>query len=443
MEPNDLAVIVTIGINGIIFLVAVYFILKATRRSSRSNSQISKLQNRIEQQLLKELLSAGTKSHSPDETIETIGNKLAEVIGYSRWMIWLFDKATDGLVLAAAELDNPGEKPSILHGQDKSLLSWSKNNLEPVFLNAGSRSEPASDSLSKARTYFAHSIYLPLVDGEEYVGFILTGGDSKPKSQRSFQFLDLFGAISASLIRKAYLVEEENKLRTGRYRDRYLANLGQLAAGLAHEIRNPLTLIKSTTQFLVDQKSIVAKDIDMADDIIEEIERINHKIENLLTLGKIAPQQFSSVDLNEVLENSVNFISARAKAARIDVKLNLLPTPIHGSEYLLRQLVTNLLINSIEAIDNDGSITIDSFIDLDSCGFELHDDGPGIPDETVENIFDPFYTTKESGTGLGLSICYNIAHSHGGSLEMLDSNRCGTTFKVKLPLPAFRDRETS
>jgi signal transduction histidine kinase len=233
------------------------------------------------------------------------------------------------------------------------------------------------------------------------------------------------------------LLEKKEKILLQRiYQERYMARLGELAAGLAHEIRNPMTLLKSATQHFADHYKFEDQDEELKEVILGEINRINDLIEGLLLLGRIESKAFEVIDIAEIVSEAVKLSEKRALEQKTRINLSQMETryPVMGDISMAWQLVTNLLVNSIEALVENGTIEIRTYRDDDSVILEVEDDGPGFDPGIKEKILDPFFTTKEKGTGLGLAIAHSVATSMGGRLELVDKIGKGACFRAVFPL---------
>lgn len=217
-----------------------------------------------------------------------------------------------------------------------------------------------------------------------------------------------------------------------------LAMIGQIAAGTAHEIRNPLTSIKGFLQMFM--QSFAEKGLERerayAEIMLTEINRINSLVSEFLLLSKPRDVQYKLVDLNVVFEEILPIVESQALYHGIDVAFPSryqLPMVVGDAE-LLKQVFLNICKNGIEAMGNEGVLTISHHVDLEEnkMSIDIHDTGPGIPPYVIDKIFDPFFTTKEEGTGLGLAVCQKIIHDIGGQIRV-SSKGFGTTFHILLP----------
>lgn len=217
-----------------------------------------------------------------------------------------------------------------------------------------------------------------------------------------------------------------------------LAMIGQIAAGTAHEIRNPLTSIKGFLQVL--KKTMLQhelkREFQYTEIMLSEIDRINELVSEFLLLSKPKNSIYHQVDVSAVIRDILPIINNEAILHDVTVQyeaaLNL--PPILGDRELLKQVYINICKNGIEAMADGGILTITERLDEEErkIHIDIRDTGPGIPGFLIDKIFDPFFTTKEEGTGLGLSVCQRIVHDMNGLLRV-SSKGYGTTFTISIP----------
>ncbi|ANY75978.1 ATP-binding protein [Paenibacillus ihbetae] len=213
-----------------------------------------------------------------------------------------------------------------------------------------------------------------------------------------------------------------------------LTTAGQLAAGIAHEIRNPLTSINGFIKLLRTSE----KSNKLYFDIIEsELKRIELIVNELLVLSKPEIAHVSKpLDVLDIIEQIVTLMKVQAAMNNIEIipRYPAEPVYVHGETNQLKQVFINLLKNAMEAMDQGGTITLSIHQSDSDVRIIVQDDGIGMTPEQIKSLGQPFYTTKDSGTGLGYMITKNIVHNHGGSIDVKSSPERGTSFTIQLPV---------
>lgn len=217
-----------------------------------------------------------------------------------------------------------------------------------------------------------------------------------------------------------------------------LATVGRLAAGIAHEINNPLMPIKINLEsILEDIQSSRAVEEDMVLTTLESVDRIKRLVQRLLEYNAghaTSADAMQPVEINEVVE-AVEDLTRKTfmqTGKLIDLDLKPIP-PVTGSRDALTQVFINLALNAAEAMEQGGRLTIATRCENDTIKIMFHDTGVGIPPELLDRVFDPFMTTKNGGSGLGLFVSYGIIEGHHGKIDVVSTPRKGTTFTVSLP----------
>ncbi len=225
-----------------------------------------------------------------------------------------------------------------------------------------------------------------------------------------------------------------------------MAALGKMAAGIAHEINNPLAVIGEKAGWMRDllldekfQESENLKEYAISIDKIEEhVERARKVTHNMLGFARRMEHRLDDVDINHVLSQTIELLQNHAQINNIEIRKDFQPDlPIIASDQSqLQQVFLNLINNAIDAIEKDGLIEVKTRKEGSQVVIGIKDNGSGIPEKHLTKIFDPFFTTKEvgKGTGLGLSVSYNIIEKLGGLITVKSILSEGTLFSVKLPL---------
>ena len=214
-----------------------------------------------------------------------------------------------------------------------------------------------------------------------------------------------------------------------------LAAMGELTAGVAHEVRNPLGVIRASVQLLEDARGDPVRTSEAAEVIKQEIDRLDRVIKALLDFGRPSKPTMVRTDLNEVLKDVVLFTNRFAKQSDVVIEERLQDDllPVRGDPDQLKQVFLNLVTNAVQAMERTGGTIIiethdaGEYVEVSVC-----DDGPGISPGDLTKVFDPFFTKRAEGTGLGLTIVHRIVDEHEGHIEV-DSRASGTVFRVTLP----------
>jgi two-component system sensor histidine kinase HydH len=250
------------------------------------------------------------------------------------------------------------------------------------------------------------------------------------------------GEIATAINEMAQALVVQKRLEEQVQRADRLSLIGEMAAGMAHEIRNPLMAIRGFAQ-LQGEESTSQEQKEYNDIIVREVDRMNQLIEQLLYFSRPTLARLTDVNVNEVLKNTLILVDMRAKSSRTLFATELagdLPL-VRANEEQLEQVFLNLLINAIQAIPKEGLIRIVSRLhpELFQIRVSITDSGSGIAPENMDKLFDPFFTTKETGTGLGLSVAHHIMEIWGGSIEVKSVLDKGSTFTLIFPMAGGTD----
>lgn len=235
-----------------------------------------------------------------------------------------------------------------------------------------------------------------------------------------------------SIIHKRAL--EQLRLKEQLSKAKHLSTLGEMVAGISHEIRNPLGIISSSAELLkkkIDDTALNA----IADVVVEESGRLNHIITDFLNFARPRTPDLGPIQVQEVIEKNIGYLSSQIAQNGYIIKTrygNQLPLIMADSE-MLYQAFLNILINAMQAMPEGGEITVIIEPSEDDLWIFFEDEGTGIPDTVLEDIWDPFFTTKEQGTGLGLGIVKNIIETHQGLVRIDNKADAGTRVSIKLP----------
>jgi len=243
-----------------------------------------------------------------------------------------------------------------------------------------------------------------------------------------------FNEMIQQLDENRRLIEELHKREMARAE--HLATLGELAAGLAHEIRNPLAGIAGVVDIMSKELPPNSSSRAVIGEVHREILHIQAILNDLLSYSRPRPPSFHAANLNTTVEQAVELSRQQVRTKPIQVKFEPVPNlpPVEHDPALIQQVILNLILNGIQAISGTGEVLVAIFPDHDSVIVQVSDTGRGISVEALPKIFKPFFTTRSEGTGLGLSLANSIVQSHGGRIEVASTQGKGTQFKVSLPL---------
>ncbi|KZB90514.1 hypothetical protein A2U94_15390 [Bacillus sp. VT 712] len=227
-------------------------------------------------------------------------------------------------------------------------------------------------------------------------------------------------------------ITDTEQLECRMHQSEKLAQVGELAAGAAHEIRNPLAVIHGFLSLMNHGLSVDERKSFQVELLLKELERINSIVEEMLMLAKPRAPVMKAKRIDYVLEEIISFITANNQAFTIQVEMEKAMVWIDDKQ--IKQVVHNLLRNSIEAMGGAGRMEITGMVKRNQYCIYLKDSGTGIPEEVQKSIFYPFTTSKENGTGLGLTIVKTILQNHGGDIELVETSEKGTTFMMTLPI---------
>ena len=242
-------------------------------------------------------------------------------------------------------------------------------------------------------------------------------------------------SMAHAMAERKELLELATRQEMGR--SEQLASVGRLAAGVAHEINNPLTGVLAFADMLREKENMDEQDQQDLELIIRETKRVREIVRGLLDFARETPFVQKPVDINELIRQTLRLLGKREAFQNIYLVEDLsdhLPL-VSADQNQLQQVLLNLTLNACEAMADGGTLMVGTSTDLGRVVFKVTDTGCGISPREIAKIFDPFYTTKPvgKGTGLGLSVSYGILQQHGGTLEVESELGMGSTFIVTLP----------
>jgi len=379
-----------------------------------------------------------------DEVLEAGVRNLARIVDAPDGYLLLAEPPAAHMVVRAAAGNHPElVGRNIPLDDDRSVGPWVFRHRAPLVVEDAAldtRVDRTLQAASGGRAYLA----VPLVVRDRAIGAVVISDTRGPRQFTPAQ-VERATAIANQLavaVDNARLYEDLRRSYSdlARAQDQLvhqerLAALGELAAVIAHEVRNPLGVIFNSLGSL-RRLSQANRDAHMLLDIVgEEADRLNRIVGDLLDFAKPAPPTLRPEALDRVLDEAVAAALTDARdriAVERDVPADLPPVPIDA--HLLRQAIVNVVVNAVQAMPEGGTLTVRARVDGDAAVVELSDTGCGIPDEVRHRIFEPFFTTRPTGTGLGLAIVKRIVDGHHGRVEVrARPGGSGTTFALHLP----------
>jgi PAS domain S-box-containing protein len=242
---------------------------------------------------------------------------------------------------------------------------------------------------------------------------------------RPYQYIAIRADITARKDAEAKLAEQAA-----------LARIGQLAAVVAHEVRNPLAGIKGAVQVLMSRRRPDDVELPVMREITERIDGLNELINDLMVFSRPRPLAIGPVDLCSVVTEAVSILQRDPAADRVVVDVEGAPVTIRADAEMLRGTLLNLLLNSAQAMNGEGRITVTVDAASDGAKVSVRDSGPGVPSDILARVFEPFFTTKARGGGLGLAIARRTVERHGGTLTLTCPPDGGTVATLVLSVDA-------
>ncbi len=261
-------------------------------------------------------------------------------------------------------------------------------------------------------------------------------------NQREAEIRELNSELERKVSERTAELEEKNQLlikaKEDLVRAEKLAAVGELAAGVAHEINNPMAIIRGNAELL--QMAIPAANPcrEEADIIAQQVGRVERIVASLLQFARRERRYLEKTNINRLLDEILGQVGHQVPLTGIMVRKEFAPelAQVNGDDGQLRQVFTNLILNAVQAMPDGGTLTVTTEEDIPAevCVVTVGDTGIGIAPDNLQQIFNPFFTTKATGTGLGLSVSYGIVKDHGGSITVWSEEEKGATFTVSFPL---------
>jgi signal transduction histidine kinase len=379
----------------------------------------------------------------PEQLSNNLLSKLRELINVEKAFVYLANESESPRFFHSTGItQSQGHLPD-LAVKDK-LVSWFRTNRQTLFFD---EKKEVMQYLGKELDPFVSlsiNLAFPLISMDRLIGIVFLYLPEKPLSKDKVVKIQTLGRQAGLAFENALFFKERLRQNERMFRAEQLATMGQFAAGIAHELRNPLTSIRSTVQFLSGEFAENGEQKKLAEGVLDEVDRLNGIVENLLTLAKPTESKPQELEVHKEIEHYLYFVEAQARKQNVHVETQFekdLPK-LFCDPAELRQVLINLVLNGMQAMPDGGAVVIrtslfspkgNSIPGRNMILIEVEDKGVGIPANLSEKVFEPFFTTKSSGTGLGLTICNNIIQRHGGEIWIEQGTDGGTVVKVALP----------
>ena len=399
-------------------------------------------------------ISKSLQSLQLEEVLRLVLDGVTSVIGFDRARLYLIDEEERSLRCRMAIGLEPERARKIVLPlrRGSSIVARAVLDQKPYVVK-DALSDPRVNYDLVRRLGIKSFVAVPMIGRKRVVGVVSADNlhSEREITEEDFKLLVTFVNQAGVAIENAEMYEELKELnRTLEKRindamkeleenqrqlmqSEKLAALGQIAAGMAHELRNPLTSIKILLYSLIEEFNISEKRPEDVEVIKGEIGKMEELIRRFLDFARPSSPVLDRVNVNEVIEGVISLFGYQMKENDIVLRMNLSPdAEIMADKDHLRQLFLNLILNAMQAMPQGGELRIKTRISDGVLIATIRDTGGGIPKSIMDRIFEPFFTTKEEGIGLGLSIVDRIVKEHNGRIEVQSAPGKGTEFKVYL-----------
>ena len=376
---------------------------------------------------------------SVDEVLELVVWKATEVLGAKGTVLRILNLETEepDLLASYGLGDKCVSKDPV---SDRNMITDLCQQNKVVIIEDIATSDRVKNKKALKEEGIQMILDVPLILRTELFGIIrMYFSERREFLDEELNFVGAVAETCACAIDKARMIEEQKSqydqlaLQTEK-----LSALGRMAAGIAHEINNPLAgilLFSSRMRKKVTEEGPIKEGLDV---IVQETQRCKGIIQDLLEFSRDKEPEKAEASINDIIEKALSILENELRLHHISVEKNLsggMP-PILLDVNLMQQVFVNLLINAVEAIQENGEIRIQSYVNSSRkiVGVGVADTGGGIPPDEMVKIFEPFFSTKKNGTGLGLAVSYGIVQKHGGNIQVSSRLGEGTQFTVEIPV---------
>jgi signal transduction histidine kinase len=398
-----------------------------------SNAQLySSLKARVQE--LSMLYQAGRElsaAYSLDGAAQALVRIAANIGNRSSAMLMLWENRRGARIQASHGVTSALCK-AVESAANEEAIAWMRTLREPrrwLLSNAGRRPPAVNGVAAALARSFGWVNVVPMVAEDAVEGVLILGAkDGRPLDQRSARLLQTVSSQAAVVISNARSLDEMRRMSE-------LAAIGQLAANIAHEIRNPLSSIKGAAQFLRDEDTGSLSGREFLDIIVDEVNVLNGITAEFLDYARPTRLDIGRADINKIVSRSLQLMQFDVEGHGIEVRQDLAPglPSIMADGSKLDQVLRNLITNARQAMPSGGRLTVSTQSDWQGVTVSVEDTGVGIPEHQISQIFQPFFTTKTKGIGIGLAIVQKIIDKHNGRIAVESTPGQGAKFHIYLP----------
>ena len=374
----------------------------------------------------------------PEQLTNNLLSKLQALMDVEKAFVYLSDRSESSRTFSLVEQSGHGESRLPALAANGITAQWFRANRQMLFFEDD---EEVTDYLRTELQPFLDldvNLACPLISMDRLIGMVFLHLNQVPLSPIQIANLQVLNRQAGLAFENALLFKERLRQNERMFRAEQLATMGQFAAGIAHELRNPLTAIRSTIQYLENEFEQGTDQRKLAHDILDEVDRLNNIVGNLLSLARPAQSNPEEIDIRREIERCTNFIETKARSQNIkletDFEKDLPALRFDPAEF--RQVLLNVMMNGLQAMPEGGLLLIKACCvgSSERILIRIEDEGPGIPANLRQKVFEPFFTTKAGGTGLGLAICNSIVKRYNGEIWIEQAASGGTEVKISLPI---------
>lgn len=378
--------------------------------------------------------------------LKVVSDLLAEILPYDRLMILLEQNGLLRAVVAVGLDDDEKEMLDPYSYSDIPVLHQSMSEGTPLHVSANGERPKDCEDLPGYTTSTTGWIGVPLVASGVVIGYLSAATD-QPHGYVVYdvETVQAFAHEAVLAISQSRLLDELQTMQGHLTRVARLSVAGEIAAGVAHQINNPLTSVIGHTHLLMSEFSPDSSVYERAEKIKQGAYRAASVVQRMLDFARVRPFEVEEISINASLETAIGLIRSHIepRLARLNLEFEPDLPPIQGSQVYLEDVWINLLLNAADVLRDrtGGQINIKTSKSAtgDSVIVSIEDNGPGMSKETLTHIFDPFFTTKSHGTGLGLAICHDVVTQHGGTIRVESEEGRGALFTITLPVVTSKD----